>query len=143
MITRIASTRNNLCRNSRLQETKQAICLISSCECKESTRADSLSCMTSVTLMARYTNNKHILVATDYSTKWAEFKSVRMNTSNVTARFLYELIFARFGYPLGIVSDQGTHFINDVINILMNNYIVKHPVSTPYYPQGELGKTNP
>ena len=93
--------------------------------------------------MARYTHNKHILVATDYSTKWAESKSVRMNTSNVMARFLYKLIFARFGYPLEIVSDQATHFINDVINILVNNYIVQHPVSTPYYPQGELGKPNP
>lgn len=76
-------------------------------------------------------------MATDYSTKWAEATSVRMNTSNDTARFLHELTFARFGYRLEIVSDQGTHFINDVINIPMNNYIVRHPVSTPYYPQGE------
>jgi hypothetical protein len=76
-------------------------------------------------------------MATEYSTKWAEAKSVRMNTSNVTARLLHELNFARFGYRLEIISDEGTHFINDVITILMNNYIVRHPVSTPYYPQGE------
>lgn len=75
-------------------------------------------------------------MATDYSTKWAETESVRMNTSNVKARFLYESIFAGFGYPLEFVSHQGIHFINDVIDILMNNYIVRNPVST-HYPQGE------
>lgn len=32
--------------------------------------------------------------------------------------------------------DQGAHFVNNVISTSLVNYIIKHPVSTPYYSQG-------
>ena len=53
------------------------------------------------------TGNKYILVDTDYCTKWVEAKPVRENTAAVTAKFLYEYIWCRFGCPIELVSCHG------------------------------------
>lgn len=58
---------------------------------------------------------EYIIVATDYLTKWVEAKSTQRNDAQTTAQFLYENIFTRYGLPIEIVSDRGTHFINKVI----------------------------
>jgi hypothetical protein len=34
------------------------------------------------------------------------------------------------------VTDQGTHFINDVIKYFTDHFIFRHTSSTIYYPQG-------
>ena len=65
-----------------------------------------------------------------------EAKPLRTNTAVVTATFLYDNIITRFGCPLEIVSDQGSHFVNGVIEELMDKHIIKHRTSTVYYPQG-------
>ena len=41
----------------------------------------------------------------------------------------------RFGSPLEIVSDRGTHFLNEVIAALTNHYHIKHRKTTPYNPK--------
>jgi hypothetical protein len=61
-------------------------------------------------------------------TKWLEAKTLCTNIIVVITKFLYDHIFTWFGYPLTIVTYQGTHFINDVI-LIHTSYIV-------YYPQG-------
>ena len=80
------------------------------------------------------TSNRYIIVTTDYYTKWVEAKALRDNTTS-TAKFLYECISCRFGSPIELVSDQGTHFVNKFIHELSNYYAVVHKRSTPYYPQ--------
>jgi hypothetical protein len=42
----------------------------------------------------------------------------------------------RFGCSLTIVTDQGTHFINDAIRYLTNHFILRHTSYIVYYPQG-------
>jgi len=42
----------------------------------------------------------------------------------------------RFGCPLTIVIDQGTHLINDTIRNLTDHFILRHISSIVYYPQG-------
>ncbi|RYA42775.1 DDE-type integrase/transposase/recombinase, partial [Enterobacter cloacae complex sp. GF14B] len=60
------------------------------------------------------------------------------------AKFLFENIITRFGCPFEIVSDNGTHFINEVIRELTTTFMISHHKSTPYYPQanGQAESTN-
>lgn len=46
--------------------------------------------------------------------------------------FLYECIVIRFGYPLDIMIDQGTNFINKVVESLTNRFAIKHREETTY-----------
>jgi hypothetical protein len=48
-------------------------------------------------------------------------------------KFSYEIVLIRFGCPFTLVSDQGTHFINEAILILTIHFLVKHTSSTTYY----------
>jgi hypothetical protein len=41
----------------------------------------------------------------------------------------------RFGHPLELVSDRGTHFLNNVIVDLTTKYLIKHRKTTPYNPK--------
>ena len=81
------------------------------------------------------TGNVYILVATNYCTKWVKAKALRYNTAKSTVKFLYECIRCRFGCPIELVSNQGPHFINDVVASLTSHYAVVHRRSTSYYPQ--------
>ncbi|GKB40882.1 reverse transcriptase domain-containing protein, partial [Tanacetum coccineum] len=49
--------------------------------------------------------NKYILVAVDYLSKWVEAKALPTNDARVVVKFLKSL-FARFGTPRAIISDQ-------------------------------------
>jgi hypothetical protein len=44
------------------------------------------------------------------------------NIGIINTKFLYDHIFTQFGYPLTIIIDQGTHFIN----YLVDHFILKH-----------------
>jgi len=79
--------------------------------------------------------NRYILLATEYVTKWVEARPTAKNDVATTARFMYEQIFTRFGAPLELVSDRGTHFLNNVIEALTTSYLVKHRKTTPYHPK--------
>ena len=70
-----------------------------------------------------HTRKRYILVATDYATKWVEAQALRTNSTQETAQFLYEAILTRFGCPLHLVNDQGSHFLNGTIQVLIGEYI--------------------
>ncbi|KAL1544413.1 protein NYNRIN-like [Salvia divinorum] len=79
--------------------------------------------------------NLYILVAVDYVLKWIEAKATSTCDAKEVARFFKSNIFARFGVPRAIISDQGTHFFNRMIEALMKKYGVHHRLSSPYHPQ--------
>ena len=57
----------------------------------------------------------YIVVATEYLTKWAEAKAVKIDTVAHTATFMYENIISRFGVPKILVSNRESHFLNSLI----------------------------
>ena len=91
-----------------------------------------------------HTHTEYIIVATDYVTKWVEAKATIKNDARTTARLLYEHFFTRYGLPIEIISDRGTHFLNEVIEHLLEEFMVIHKKSAPYHPQanGHAESTN-
>ena len=84
---------------------------------------------------AKGSGAQYIIVATDYLTKWVEAKTTPRNDALTSAKFLFEDIFTRYGLTLEIMSDQGVHFVNEVIKFLLVEFMVIHkrnPVSTWY-----------
>nr|GEY87405.1 reverse transcriptase domain-containing protein [Tanacetum cinerariifolium] len=51
-------------------------------------------------------NNKYILVAVDYVSKWVEVKALPTNDARVVVKFLRKL-FSRFRVPKALISDRG------------------------------------
>lgn len=60
-------------------------------------------------------NKKHILVCTDFVTKWLEAKVVSFATEIVVVDFPFIEIFTRFCVPREIVSDNGPQFISNLV----------------------------
>ena len=86
----------------------------------------------------------YILLAVDYVSKWVEAKATRTNDSRVVAEFLRSNIFARFGCPLEVITDRGSHFVNEVITIIFAKCKIFHRKSCAYYPRanGQAESTN-
>nr|GEX95872.1 reverse transcriptase domain-containing protein [Tanacetum cinerariifolium] len=78
--------------------------------------------------------NKYILVAVYYLSKWVEAKVLPTNDARVVCKFLKSL-FARFGISRAIISDRGTHFCSDQFAKVMLKYGVTHRLATAYHPQ--------
>jgi len=78
--------------------------------------------------------NEYISLAVYYISKWIEAIPSRINEAKVIVKFLRENIFARFGMPCAIISDQGTHFNNRSFDALLKRYSIVHRLATPYHP---------
>jgi hypothetical protein len=65
---------------------------------------------------------------------------VKYCSMETTTHFLFEKEITRFGCQRSLMSDQGTHFINNIIKALTRGFEVYHQKSTPYHPQ-ENGTT--
>ena len=74
----------------------------------------------------------------------AEAKAVKKDDAKTTAMFLYDNIITRFGCPKVLVSDRGSHFVNEMIAELTAHFKIDHRFSAPYHPQtnGQTERTN-
>ena len=80
-------------------------------------------------------NNRYIIVATDYLTRWPEAKAVPDAGAETLAKFIFEEIVCRHGVPKIILSDNGKNFTSEVVRILCEKFLIKHIFSSPYHPQ--------
>jgi len=67
----------------------------------------------------------------DYRMKYV----IGIQLSNQTAQALYEHYICIYGVPTKIVSDQGTHFINELMNAPTHLLDWHHIKTAPYHPQ--------
>jgi hypothetical protein len=79
--------------------------------------------------------NKYIVVATEYLTKWPEARAIPDAKASSVVSFFYEDIICRHGCPKEILTDRGTHFVNEMLDSLCDELGVKHRLSTAYHPQ--------
>nr|XP_029117740.1 uncharacterized protein LOC114913285 [Elaeis guineensis] len=71
----------------------------------------------------------------DYVSKWVEAKATKIDDSKAVVGFIKSNIFSKFGIPRAMISDQGTHFCNRIVEALLKKYGVFHKISTAYHPQ--------
>ena len=79
---------------------------------------------------------KWILTATDYFTKWIKSIPSRQATDIVIISFLENNILSRFGYPQKLITDNATTFKSKRMIDFCNKYHITLGHSTTYYPQG-------
>ena len=79
--------------------------------------------------------NIYILLKVDCVSKWVEAAAYPKNDANTVVGFLQRNILSRFGTPITIISDGGSHFANKVFDKLMGRYGIKHIMSLDYHPQ--------
>lgn len=74
--------------------------------------------------------HEFILVAIDYFTKWVEAQSYAVLKASHVAKFIRNNIICRYGVPNEIVSDNGSHFKKEVIDLLEKYNVAFHKSST-------------
>ena len=79
--------------------------------------------------------NTHIVVATEYLTKWPEARAIPNAKASSVVPFFYEDVICRHGCPKELLTDRGTHFVNEMLDSMCNTLGVKHKLSTAYHPQ--------
>eukprot|EP00253_Pinus_taeda_P027286 PITA_27286 len=81
------------------------------------------------------TGVQYIITATKYLTRWVKAQLAKDCIGATTTKFLFEYVLTRFGCPKVLMSDHGTHFLNETISALAEEFQVYHQKSTSYHPQ--------
>ena len=79
--------------------------------------------------------NQYILIITDYFTRHVTAIALPNCTAETTAQALFNDYFCRYGVPAVILSDQGSHFRNQLMENIRLLIGYNHIYSTPYHPQ--------
>ena len=79
--------------------------------------------------------NQYVLVITDYFTRHIAAIALPNCTAETTAQTLFNDYFCKYGIPLTIISDQGSHFQNQLMQNIQKLIGYNHIYSTPYHPQ--------
>jgi hypothetical protein len=88
--------------------------------------------------------NRFIVLAVENFSRWPVAIATPDNDSITVAKFLYEHIFTHFGPPSHLLSDNGVHFLNNVVNQFLDMVNTNHKTTSVYHPQtnGMVEKIN-
>lgn len=75
---------------------------------------------------------QHFLVVIDVHSKWIEVLPTKLTTAEKTANLLRNL-FASYGLPKVLVSDNGPQFTSPEFEQFLKGNGVRHVLSTPYH----------
>ena len=73
------------------------------------------------------------LIAIDAHSKWMEVDTMSSTTSVATIQSLCNM-FARFGLPEQVVTDNGRNFVSEEFKEFLQKNGIKHTTSAPYHP---------
>lgn len=79
--------------------------------------------------------NQHILVVTDYFSKWTLIQPVRSVSSSTLCSILKEQWILRNSTPEVIITDNGSSFISREFKELLNQFHIKHWLNSRYHSQ--------
>jgi hypothetical protein len=88
--------------------------------------------------------NKLIITATDYISKWVEARAVRRADTDTLVKFFIEQIICRHSVPKIVQSDNGSIFTSDFFKEVTKQLGIKQHLSTAYHPksQGQVERTH-
>ena len=72
--------------------------------------------------IGKETGAQYIITSIYYLTRWDEATPVKDYTAVTTAKFLFDHVMTRFGCPKFLISDQGMHFFNQLIEKLTEEF---------------------
>ncbi len=78
--------------------------------------------------------NRYIVTAMDYFTKWLIVKVIKEVIAKTVSKFIYKKIICEHGCFQVLQSNQEIHFVNRVIQDLSEKFKIKHRLSTSYHP---------
>ena len=74
------------------------------------------------------------LLLVDYFSRWIEIAKLEQATSSCVIGHM-QSIFARYGIPEVVVSDNGPQYSSEMFSQFARDYGFKHTTSSPHYPQ--------
>lgn len=80
--------------------------------------------------------NRFIVAITDVASRYGITKAIPDKSSATVAKFLFENVLCVHGMPKILQSDQGTEFVNLVIQYICSLIRTKVKYSSPFHPQG-------
>jgi hypothetical protein len=78
---------------------------------------------------------EYILVVVDYVSKRVEALPCRATDAMHSKRMFHEVIFPRYGDLRIVISDGGSHFIDQTFRKALTEVRLDHRIATPYHPQ--------
>lgn len=81
--------------------------------------------------------NSHILVVSDYFTKWTEAFALPEMEAETIARTIMEQVIVRFGVPSIIHSDQGRQYESKLFTEMFKLLGITKTRTTPYHPKSD------
>ena len=79
--------------------------------------------------------NRHILVITEYQTRWPLTFATKNQRAPTVAQLLVEQVFCQHGFPATLLSDRGSNFLSDLMAAVLHVFHVKKLNTTAYHPQ--------